>query len=266
MIRNKQMGKVEKFDPSKITEYVKHSWYDYEGGDGKGLHPSKGETKPNYTGPEPPFERLDTSAKYSWLKSPRYDNLPMEVGPLARMLVAYGRGHEQVKPLVDTVLKHLGVGPEALFSTLGRIAARAVETQVLVDHMGSWVEALAGNMDRRDLRIADNSKWDPSSWPAEATGAGFHEAPRGALGHWVHIKDGRIENYQCVVPSTWNAGPRDAAGKPGPYEAALLGTPIADPSQPMEILRTVHSFDPCMACGVHVLDPLGAEIIRVRAR
>ena len=266
VIRNKQIGKIENFDSSKITEYVKHSWYDYAGGDGKGLHPSKGETKPNYTGPKPPYERLDTGAKYSWLKSPRYDNLPMEVGPLSRMLVAYGRGHKQVKPMVDGVLKHLGVGPEALFSTLGRIAARAVETQVLVDHMGSWVEQLASNMDRRDLRIADNSKWEPSSWPDEATGAGFHEAPRGALGHWVHIKNGKIENYQCVVPSTWNAGPRDAAGKAGPYEAALLGTPIADATQPLEILRTVHSFDPCMACGVHVVDPEGAEIIKVRAR
>ncbi len=266
VILGKQITKLENFDPAKITEYVKHSWYDYAGGDGKGLHPSKGETKPNYTGPKPPFERLDTNAKYSWLKSPRYDNLPMEVGPLARMLVAYGRGHKQVKPMVDHVLSHLGVGPAALFSTLGRIAARAVETQVLVDHMGSWVEQLAANMDRRELRIADNSKWDPSTWPAEATGAGFHEAPRGALGHWVHIKNGRIENYQCVVPSTWNAGPRDAAGKAGPYEAALLGTPIADPAQPLEILRTVHSFDPCMACGVHVVDAEGGEIVRVRAR
>jgi [NiFe] hydrogenase large subunit/hydrogenase large subunit len=158
------------------------------------------------------------------------------------------------------------VGPEALFSTLGRVAARGIETQVLVERIGGWVDDLTENMNRRDLRTADNSKWNPSSWPAEATGAGFHEAPRGALGHWVQIRKGAIENYQCVVPSTWNAGPRDASGKPGPYEAALVGTPVADPEQPLEILRTIHSFDPCMACGVHVVDGTGAEIIRVRAR
>ncbi len=266
VIRNKQIGKIEAFDPGKITEYVTHSWYEYGGGDKKGLHPSSGETKPNYTGPKPPYERLDTSAKYSWLKSPRYDDLPMEVGPLARMLVAYGRGHKQVKPAVDGVLAKLGVGAEALFSTLGRVAARGIETQILAERMGTWVDALAANMGRGDHAIVDNSKWDPSTWPADATGAGFHEAPRGALGHWVHIKDGIIDNYQCVVPSTWNAGPRDAAGKQGPYEAALLGTPVADPAQPLEILRTVHSFDPCMACGVHVLDGEGAQIIEVKVR
>lgn len=266
VIWNKQIGKIEAFDPSKITEYVTHSWYEYAAGDRQPLHPADGETKPKYTGPEPPYERLNTDGKYSWLKSPRYNDQPMEVGPLARMLVAYGRGHTAVKAGVDSVLKALGVGPEALFSTLGRIAARAVETQVLADHMGTWVDALAENMNRRDLRIADNSKWDPSSWPKKSRGAGFHEAPRGALGHWVAIEDGAIRKYQCVVPSTWNAGPRDANGKRGPYEASLLGTPVADPTQPLEILRTLHSFDPCMACGVHVVDPSGGEIVRVRAR
>ena len=160
------------------------------------------------------------------------------------------------------MLKKLGVGPEALFSTLGRVAARGIETQVLAEKMDDWVDALAANMGRGDLRIHDNSKWDPSTWPADATGAGFHEAPRGALGHWVHIQNGSIANYQCVVPSTWNAGPRDAQGPPRPYEEALLGTPVADPERPIEILRTVHSFDPCMACGVHVVD---AQAARARA-
>ncbi len=264
VIRGRDLSKIEVFDPEKVTEYVKHSWYEYEGGDGQGLHPSKGETNPKYTGPKPPYDRLDTSAKYSWLKSPRYDNLPMEVGPLARMLVAFAKGHPRVKELVTGALAQLGVGPEVLFSTLGRVAARGIETQVLAEKMGDWVDELANNMGRGELRIHDNSKWDPSSWPKSSTGAGFHEAPRGALGHWVHIEDGKIARYQCVVPSTWNAGPRDAGDKPGPYESALLGTPIANPEQPLEILRTVHSFDPCMACGVHVVDVGGREVARVK--
>jgi Ni,Fe-hydrogenase I large subunit len=266
VIHGKQLARIEALDPDKITEYVTHSWYEYAGGDARGLHPADGETRPKYTGPKPPYERLATDGKYSWLKAPRYDEQPMEVGPLARMLVAYGRGSAPVKAAVDRVLGALGVGPEALFSTLGRIAARAVETEVLVDHMQSWVTGFAENMNRRDLRIADNSRWDPSSWPREARGAGFHEAPRGALGHWVAIENGKIRKYQCVVPSTWNAGPRDAAGKRGPYEAAIVGTPIADPTQPLEILRTVHSFDPCMACGVHVADVRSGTVVSLRAR
>jgi Ni,Fe-hydrogenase I large subunit len=260
VIRNGDLTQVEALDPAKITEYVTHSWYEYAGGDQQSLHPLSGETKPSYTGPEPPYERLHTDAKYSWLKAPRYDDQPMEVGPLARMLVAYGRGHERVRELVGAVLAQLGVGPEALFSTLGRVAARGIETQVLVEKIDDWIDGLTENMRRGDLRIADNAKWAPESWPRDCTGAGFHEAPRGALGHWVHIADGRIANYQIVVPSTWNAGPRDAAERRGPYEEALLGTPVADPEQPIEILRTIHSFDPCMACGVHVVDARGREL------
>ena len=253
----------------KVTEYVSHSWYQYERGDAVALHPFDGETRPNYTGPTPPYEFLglesDTTKKYSWLKSPRYDGEPMEVGPLARMLVAYASGHPRVKELVGSVLKQLNVGPEALFSTLGRIAARGIETLVIAEKMSDWVTGLASNMAAGELRIHDNSKWEPSTWPADATGAGFHEAPRGALGHWVHIHDGAIANYQCVVPSTWNAGPRDAKGRRGPYEEALIATPVADPQRPVEILRTVHSFDPCMACGVHVVDAQRHELARVRA-
>jgi [NiFe] hydrogenase large subunit/hydrogenase large subunit len=257
---------VEAMDPAKITEYVTHSWFAYGGGDDQGLHPFDGETEPSYTGPQPPYERLDTDGKYSWLKSPRYDGLPMEVGPLSRMLVAYASGHEKVQELVNFALGRLGVGPEALFSTLGRVAARGIETLVLAGKLEDWLDELAGNMGSGQLEIHDNSKWAPSSWPAECTGAGFHEAPRGALGHWVHIKNGEIAHYQCVVPSTWNAGPRDAMGQPGPYEAALVGNPVSDPEQPLEILRTVHSFDPCMACGVHVLDPQGRELVKVRVQ
>jgi [NiFe] hydrogenase large subunit/hydrogenase large subunit len=268
IIRGRDLSKVEPFDQTKVTEYVAHSWYQYQGGDGVALHPFQGETSPNYTGPTPPYELLgleaNTDKKYSWLKSPRYDGEPMEVGPLARMLVAFVSGHARVKELVGAVLKQLGVGPDALFSTLGRVAARGVETQVIAEKMESWVDALAANMGAGELRIHDNSKWDPSSWPADAMGAGFHEAPRGALGHWVSIHNGLIGNYQCVVPSTWNAGPRDAKGRRGPYEEALLQTPVADPERPVEILRTVHSFDPCMACGVHVVDARRRELAHVR--
>jgi hydrogenase large subunit len=264
VIRKRDLSKVEPLDPAKITEQVKHSWYEYAGGDDQALHPFKGETRPNYTGPKPPYERLETQAKYSWLKSPRYDGEPMEVGPLARMLVAFASGQPRVQELVKGALGQLGVGPEALFSTLGRVAARGIETQLLAEKMQDWVAALAANMGRRDLRIHDTGKWEPATWPRECSGAGFHEAPRGALGHWVHIRGGEIVNYQCIVPSTWNAGPRDTAGRRGPYEEALLGTPVADPTQPLEILRTVHSFDPCMACGVHVVDAQRRELARVR--
>ena len=265
IIQGRDLTKIAAVDQNKVSEWVSHSWYNYSVGDDKGLNPFQGETTPNYTGPKPPFERLNVDQKYSWLKSPRYDGVPMEVGPLARMLVAYASGRPaRVKELVDKVLSSLGVGPEALFSTLGRIAARAVEAQVIVESMNMWVQGLADNMARRDYRIQDNSKWEPASWPKDCLGAGFHEAPRGSLGHWVHITNGSIVNYQCVVPSTWNAGPRDAQGRPGPYEAALVGTPVAKPEQPLEILRALHSFDPCMACAVHVVDAMKREVARVR--
>ncbi|MHB8357395.1 MAG: nickel-dependent hydrogenase large subunit [Vulcanimicrobiaceae bacterium] len=265
IIVQRDLAHVQPVDPRQISEFVTHSWYDYKGGDARGLHPFEGETNPAYTGPKPPYDRLHTDGKYSWLKAPRYGDKPMEVGPLARMLVAYAKGQPQVKKAVNGALAALGAGPAALFSTLGRTAARGIETQIIVEKMSDWVDALANNMSQGDLRINDNTKWDPSSWPAECMGAGFHEAPRGALGHWVHIKNGAIGNYQCVVPSTWNAGPRDARGNRGPYEAALVGTPVAIADQPLEILRTVHSFDPCLACGVHVVDASKNEIVRVRA-
>ena len=268
VIWDRDLSVVHDFDPQQVAEYVTHSWFDYEGGNERSLHPSEGETHPNYTGPAPPYDKLFpdgfTDQSYSWLKSPRYEDKPVEVGPLARMLVAYGRGHQRVQELVGLVLGKLEVGPEALFSTLGRVAARGIETLVLAEKMEGWLDELASNMGAGDLRIHDNSKWAPESWPEECFGAGLHEAPRGALGHWVHIQNGEIANYQCVVPSTWNAGPRDAHGQRGPYEEALIGNPIADPEQPIEILRTVHSFDPCMACGVHVVDATGRELQSVQ--
>lgn len=263
IILNRDISKVLPLDSQKISEYVTHSWYSY-GDDKQGKHPYDGETKPNYTGPKPPYEYLNTEGKYSWLKAPRYDNKPMEVGPLARMLIAYASGHPRVKFYVNTVLAKLNVPVTALFSTLGRTAARCIETMVIAEQLETWTKELAENIAWGDLRIHENVHWEPSTWPAEAKGWGWTEAPRGALGHWVQIKDGKIANYQAVVPSTWNGSPRDAQDQPSPYESALVGTPIADPKKPLEILRTVHSFDPCMACAVHVLDPNGEEIVRVK--
>ena len=264
-IRNRDLSKVEPVDQAKVTEDSAHAWYKYPGGDEKALHPFQGESQPGYTGPKPPYDFLETEKKYSWVKGIRYDGSPTEVGPLSRMLVAYASGHKRIKELIDGVLKKLGAGPEALFSTLGRTAARGIETLAVSEMMPAWIEELAGNMKGGDLRIHENSKWDPSTWPAEAKGYGFHEAPRGALCHWVVIKDRKVAKYQCVVPSGWNASPRDAKGQRGPYEESLRGTPVADPNRPLEILRTIHSFDPCMACAVHVVDAKRKELIRVRA-
>ncbi len=251
------LSKVHPVDPANVTEYVTHSWYEYGDGDRSGKNPYAGETKPKYTGPKPPFEHLEVEQKYSWLKAPRYQDQAMEVGPLSRMLVAYASGHAEVKAAVDGVLAHLNAPATALFSTLGRIAARAIEAKVMAGQVSKWVAQLGDKLGHGDLRIHNGEKWDPDTWPKEAQGWGFHEAPRGSLGHWVQIEDKKIKNYQCVVPTTWNAGPRDANGQRGAYEAALLKTPIADPERPVEILRTVHSFDPCLACAVHVVDARG---------
>jgi Ni,Fe-hydrogenase I large subunit len=264
VIVGKDLGKVSPVDQKKVAEYVDHSWYEYAAGPGKGLHPWEGESEGKYTGPKPPYEYLQTDGKYSWVKAPRYEDRPMEVGPLARMLVAYATGHEQVKKAVDGVLAKLGVGPAALFSTLGRTAARGIECLLIARETPTWLDRLIDNIGKGDYRIHNNEKWDPATWPPEAAGYGWHEAPRGALGHWIKIRDQKILNYQAVVPSTWNASPRDAKGLRGPYEAALVGTPMADPNKPLEILRTIHSFDPCLACAVHVLDTDGNEMIKVK--
>ena len=263
LIFDQDISRVHQLDPLKIEEYVTHSWYEYSGSDGDSLAPFDGETKPNFTGPEPPYDFLDTDGKYSWLKSPRYDDRPVEVGPLARMLVAYVSGHERVVAVVNSVLETLGVGPEVLFSTLGRTAARAVETLVLAEHSLTVLDQLEANIGSGDWAVHEGSKWDPDTWPDTARGFGMHEAPRGGLSHWITIKGGKTDHYQIVVPSTWNGGPRDANGAGGAYEAALVGTPIADPERPLEILRTVHSFDPCMACAAHVIDKDGNPVVEV---
>ncbi len=250
----------------QIQEYVAHSWYDYEGGKDKPLHPYDGETNLNYTGPKPPYKHLDVEQSYSWLKSPRWRGKPMEVGPLARVLMLYAKGHDQTRELVNMTLNKLDVPVGALFSTLGRTAARTLETKIFVDSMRTWYDNLVANIKAGDVRTFNEKLWDPATWPSTAKGAGYTEAPRGALAHWIVIKDRKIDNYQAVVPSTWNAGPRDASGQPGPYEAALAGHTLHDPAQPVEILRTIHSFDPCIACAVHVTDPDGEELIKVKVR
>jgi Ni,Fe-hydrogenase I large subunit len=213
-ILNRDLSTVHPVNHQDIVEYVTRSWYDYDD-DSQGKHPWDGETRPNYTGPQPPYEFLNTDEKYTWMKAPRLNDEPMEVGPLAR------------------------------------------------NKLAEWTGELATSMANRDFEIHEWSAWNPEDWPADAQGWGFTEAPRGALGHWIHIKDQKIHNYQAVVPSTWNCSPRDAQGKMGAYEAALIGTPVADPEKPLEVLRTIHSFDPCMACGVHVLDAQGREITQV---
>jgi hydrogenase large subunit len=246
-----------------VQEYIPHSWYEYTDGDAAGKHPWVGETKFNYTGPKPPYTQLNVEGKYSWLKTPRWKNHAMEVGPLSRLLVGYASGSKEIQEVVNEALKTLNVPVGALFSTLGRTAARGLESRLVARWAKEFYGQLLTNIKNGETRTHEGSKWDPSTWPAEAKGVGLTEAPRGALAHWIVIKDQKIANYQLVVPSTWNASPRDAQGQRSAYEEALIGTPVADPKQPVEILRTIHSFDPCLACAVHVYDEHGATVSRV---
>jgi hydrogenase large subunit len=268
IILNKNLSEVlplDLTDASQVQEQVAHSWYEYpEGKDS--LHPWDGVTVPKYSGPKPPYQQLDENAKYSWLKSPRWKGNAMEVGPLARMLVGFASGKTEYKDVVTEALGALKVPPTALFSTLGRTAARGLETKLCVHWLMAEYDNLIANLKAGDSATADTSRWEPSTWPTEAKGYGFTEAPRGSLAHWIHIKDAKIENYQIVVPSTWNASPKDGKGQHGAYEAALLNTPMADPKRPLEILRTIHSFDPCLACASHVFGPNGEKLAEIRVR
>lgn len=259
-----EVHEVNTKDAEEIKEYISHSWYKYSGGDGKGLHPWKGETEFNHTGPKPPFDYLDVEGKYSWLKTPRWKDHPMEVGPLSRMLVAYAKGHTEVQDVVNDTLGRLDVPVTALFSTLGRTAARGLETKLVVHWMQAFYDELITNVKNGQFTTFTQERWDPDTWPAVAEGVGMTEAPRGALAHWIRIQDKVIDNYQLVVPSTWNASPRDGKGQRSAYEESLLGTPVANIDQPLEILRTVHSFDPCIACAVHLYDPEGKHIHQVQ--
>ncbi|MGD8564184.1 MAG: nickel-dependent hydrogenase large subunit, partial [Desulfarculaceae bacterium] len=222
-----QQGKLSSIDPAKISEDTTHGFFSSQ----SGLHPFEGQTTPS----------PNKSGAYSWLKAPRYQGQPYEVGPLARMLVAHQKGHAQVKPMIDGLLSDLGLEAAALNSVLGRHAARALECKVVADACAQWLDKLKpGQPTFSDFEI-----------PATGKGAGLTEAPRGALGHWIEITDHKIKNYQCVVPTTWNGSPRDSKGVPGPIEQALQGTPVADKNNPLEAARVVRSFDPCLACAVH---------------
>jgi hydrogenase large subunit len=238
-----------------VEESIAHSWYD---GDWQ-RHPWQEDTEPKYS-------EFDPNGKYSWVKSPRFMGKPMQVGPLAQMLVGYAMGHELIKKWVDYALGTAGavagakLGPGVLHGTLGRHLARAVRATVFSELAIKHWGLLANNIGKGDTAI-----FNPPEFPSgEQQGFGFHEAPRGTLSHWVVIDNGKIKNYQAVVPSTWNAGPRDAKGQKGPYEASLLGNPIADPKRPLEVLRTIHSFDPCLACAIHTVDVEGHEVSKVR--
>ncbi|MDR2054659.1 MAG: nickel-dependent hydrogenase large subunit [Desulfovibrio sp.] len=245
VIYNRKIADAQKFEPAKIMEHVRHSWYE---GD-KASPPYEGETKPAFT------EMGDTD-RYSWLKAPRYDNHAVETGPLAQTLVDYSQNHKTVKPLVDFVLKKLSVGPEALFSTLGRTAARGIETLAVAQQLEQWLNEYEANIGKGDKKIAEDYEA-----PKNAKGVGFVNAPRGGLSHWLRTdENGKIANFQLVVPTTWNLGPRDSQSIPGAAEEALVGTPVADPKRPVEILRTIHSFDPCIACAVHVIDGQTNEV------
>jgi len=274
VILNGDLSKVQDVDlkaPDQVQEWVTHSWYKYAD-ESKGLHPFDGVTEPGFVlgsatkGTRKEVKELDESAKYSWVKSPRWKGHAVEVGPLARYLVGYARGNKEMKEQVDFALKTLDVPVAALFSTLGRTAARGLEAQWAARKMRYFYDQLIANVKAGDLDTANVEKWEPSTWPAEAKGVAPVEAPRGALAHWVRIKGGRIDSYQAVVPTTWNAGPRDARNQIGAYEAALMNTPMAKPEQPLEILRTVHSFDPCLACATHVMSPEGVELVAVKVR
>ena len=263
VILNRDLSKIHEIkadDPEQIQEYVNNSWYDYSKGDKVGLHPWDGETSLNYTGPKPPYDHLDVSKKYSWVKTPRWKGYPMEVGPLSRMLVGYASGRAEYKEVIDSTLKALNVPVTALFSTLGRTAARGLETKLVCDWALEFYQQLLSNIKNGDTRTQNNAKWEPGTWPKLAKGIGMVEAPRGALSHFIVIEDKKIANYQLVVPTTWNASPRDLQGKRSAFEESLIGTPVADPKIPLEVLRTIHSFDPCLACAVHVYDEHGTSI------
>jgi hydrogenase large subunit len=262
---------VDLRDPEEIQEFVDHSWFRYKD-ESKGLHPWDGITEPNYVlgpaarGTSTRIEAVDEAAKYSWIKAPRWRGHAMEVGPLARWVIGYAQGRPDFKEPVDKLLTDLELPIEALFSTLGRTAARGLEASWAAHKMRYFQDKLIANIKAGDTATANVDKWEPRTWPKRARGVGASEAPRGALGHWIVIERGKIDNYQAVVPTTWNGSPRDPAGNIGAFEAALMNTPVAKADEPLEILRTLHSFDPCLACSTHVMSPDGEELTRVKVR
>ena len=269
---------IDPRDPEQVQEFVAHSWYKYPD-EAKGLHPWDGITEPHYAlgpnakGTRTNIEAVDEAAKYSWIKSPRWRGHAVEVGPLARYILGYAQGSQMVREQVDSSLAAfnqltgLQLTPkQALPTTIGRTLARCLESYFCAATMQDDWSDLMRNIRNGDTATANVEKWDPATWPKEAKGVGLVAAPRGALGHWIRIKDGRIENYQCVVPTTWNGSPRDPMGNIGAFEASLLNMPMERPDEPVEILRTLHSFDPCLACSTHVISPDGQEMARVTVR
>ncbi len=251
-------------DPQQIREQVDHSWYVYPAGK-TDLHPYDGVTEPRYAGPTPPYSNLDGNRKYSWVKAPRWRGTPMEVGPLARVVVGYASGRQDFRDVVEEALSYLHWDVNSLFSTIGRTLARGLETSLCAQWLMAELDKLIANVNSGITTTANTALWDPSTWPKTAVrGFGFTEAPRGALGHWIQIADGKISNYQIVVPSTWNASPKDGQGQRGAYESALIGTQMVSADQPLEILRTIHSFDPCLACATHVMAPDGRMLAEVK--
>jgi len=244
----------DKFFEDNVKESIKHSWYD---GDWT-RHPYQEDTIPKYSD-------FDEKGKYSWVKAPSFNGEPAQVGPLANVLGMFAAGHKPTVKYATIALEKIGaiagakLGVDILHSTLGRHAARCVRTLVLLEELKKNYNALIANIAKGDLAVFNQSVFPKE----EISGFGFHEAPRGTLSHWVVIENGKIKNYQCVVPSTWNAGPRNQDDKPGPYEASLVGNPIADPDKPLEVLRTIHSFDPCLACAIHLHDNTKTNIVNV---
>lgn len=249
-IFNQNTSDVQAVDVANITEHVARSWYDGSAA----LHPTQGELVPAYSG-------FDPDAKYSWLKAPRYREQSMEVGPLARVMVGYGKNMTEMVAAVNTFLQATGLTLAQMYSTIGRTAARAIETKIIADALPGWNNSLLTRLNAGN-RVNRNS----FTMPTAGTGVALNEAPRGALGHWLTYAGSKITNYQMVVPSTWNFGPRDANGVAGPVEQALMDTPVADQNQPLEVLRVVHSFDPCLACAVHLFDPAGGNAVDITVR
>ena len=266
-----EVHEVDLRDPDQIQEFVPHSWYAYPD-EAKGLHPWDGITEPNYVlganakGTSTNIIELDEAAKYSWIKAPRWRGHAMEVGPLARYIVGYAQGHEYFTEQINRTLRTLDVPVDALFSTLGRTAARALEAEWAAEMQVYFFDKLIANIKAGDTATANVEKFDPETWRSEVKGVGFTEAPRGALAHWIKIKDTKIDNYQCVVPTTWNGSPRDNEGNIGAFEASLMNTKMERPEEPVEILRTLHSFDPCLACSTHVMGPDGEEMAEIKVR
>ena len=265
-VLNRDLSHVHPVNPrdsQEIKEYISSSWYEYDGDASRGLHPWDGETNIKYTGPKPPFDTLAGQEKYSFLKTPRWKEHPMEVGPLARLVVSYAAGRPDVKEVVNATLGKLGVPVDALFSTLGRTAARALDATLAMGWMKEFFGQLMDRVKTRETSTFNGERWEPKTWPTDCQGVGLAEAPRGALAHCIKIHDGKIANYQLVVPTTWNGSPRDAKQQHSAFEASLIGTPVAKLDQPVEIIRTVHSFDPCLACSVHLYDPQGRHLHQI---